>query len=84
LIAALPRADGLGLLPIDLPGDVPDPARPPTGCRFHPRCPSLADGTAEAIGVADACRGIGLDVVPAGEGHHVACHLVAAGGRVRS
>ena len=39
LVAAIPRADGSGTLPEALPGEVPDPARPPTGCRFHPRCP---------------------------------------------
>ncbi|GIH21717.1 ABC transporter ATP-binding protein [Acrocarpospora phusangensis] len=39
LISAVPRADGAGVLPVELPGDVPDPARPPGGCRFHPRCP---------------------------------------------
>ncbi len=39
LIAAVPHADGQGLLPEALPGEVPDPARPPSGCRFHPRCP---------------------------------------------
>jgi oligopeptide/dipeptide ABC transporter ATP-binding protein len=39
LIEAVPRADGAGRLPVDLPGDVPDPAAPPSGCRFHPRCP---------------------------------------------
>ena len=43
LIAAVPRADGGGLLPVSLPGEVPDPAHPPTGCRFHPRCPYAFD-----------------------------------------
>jgi len=38
LIGAIPRADGKGWLPESLPGEVPDPARPPAGCRFHPRC----------------------------------------------
>ncbi len=43
LIHAIPRADGAGLLPEALAGEVPDPARPPGGCRFHPRCPYAFD-----------------------------------------
>ncbi|MGH3004268.1 MAG: ABC transporter ATP-binding protein [Gaiellaceae bacterium] len=39
LIGSIPHADGAGTLPQALPGEVPDPARPPSGCRFHPRCP---------------------------------------------
>jgi peptide/nickel transport system ATP-binding protein len=39
LIAAVPVADGKRRLPEALPGEVPDPARPPVGCRFSPRCP---------------------------------------------
>jgi peptide/nickel transport system ATP-binding protein len=43
LIAAVPRADGAGVVPESLPGEVPDPAHPPSGCRFHPRCPYAFD-----------------------------------------
>jgi peptide/nickel transport system ATP-binding protein len=43
LVAAIPHADGAGFLPEALPGEVPDPAQPPSGCRFHPRCPYVFD-----------------------------------------
>jgi peptide/nickel transport system ATP-binding protein len=76
LLSVVPEIDHME--PVVLTGEVPDPTRIPGGCRFHPRCPALADGSAAAAGVADACRGTVLGVVPAGEGHHVACHLVAA------
>ena len=64
LVAAIPRADGAGVLPVDLPGDVPDPASPPTGCRFHPRCPIAADSCAE----------LDQQLVPLA-GREVACHI---------
>ncbi|MFE0153420.1 ABC transporter ATP-binding protein [Nonomuraea sp. NPDC059007] len=43
LLNAIPLPDGQGTLPAELPGDVPDPASPPGGCRFNPRCPHVMD-----------------------------------------
>jgi oligopeptide/dipeptide ABC transporter ATP-binding protein len=43
LIGAVPPPDGSGRLPNDLAGEVPDPSRPPSGCRFRPRCPHSFD-----------------------------------------
>lgn len=40
LLRAIPEPDPMRTVPRDLPrGEVPDAARPPLGCSFHPRCP---------------------------------------------
>jgi peptide/nickel transport system ATP-binding protein len=45
-------------------GEPPSPVNPPTGCRFHPRCPN-AD---------DLCTTTEPEVRSIGLGHYVACH----------
>ncbi len=52
---------------IILEGDVPSPLNPPSGCRFHPRCP-----IAEAICSKEEPQLKELDGHP---GHKIACHL---------
>jgi oligopeptide/dipeptide ABC transporter ATP-binding protein len=40
LLAAVPSLDPEGKKPLGrIAGDVPSPVNPPSGCRFHPRCP---------------------------------------------
>ena len=74
LLSVVPEIHGLR--PVLLPGEIPDPTRIPAGCRFHPRCPALADGRAEAAGIAAKCRGTSPDVIPADALHHAACWLM--------
>jgi len=51
------------LKPID--GIMPDPARLPEGCRFHPRCPFSSE----------ICRVLAPEKTLAGEGHYAKCHF---------
>ena len=45
LLRAIPEPDPRRSVPRDLPrGEVPDAARPPRGCSFHPRCPACVRG----------------------------------------
>ena len=48
-----------------LAGEVPDPADPPTGCPFNPRC-RFAE---------DVCLEVRPELVEVGEAHQVACHV---------
>jgi len=52
--------------PIILEGEVPSPIAPPSGCRFHTRCPMATDLCAEQT---PAWREVAPD-------HWIACHLV--------
>ncbi len=76
LLSVVPEIERLE--PVVLAGEIPDPTNIPAGCRFHPRCQSLADGSAAAAGVEEACHTVPLAVLPPSEGHRSACHLVAA------
>src|SRR5262249_16956806 len=65
LISAVPDADGMGVLPNSLPGDVPTPASPPSRCRFNPRCPYAFEG----------CSPDAPQLADIGSGQAVACWL---------
>ncbi|MFB7373752.1 ABC transporter ATP-binding protein [Streptomyces sp. NPDC056222] len=79
LLSVLPESEGE---PVVLTGEPPDPARIPSGCRFHARCQVLASG--EASAVADRCRGEELPVLGGSGARDVACHWVRDGAEVTS
>ena len=68
LISAVPKpiyAGGVARNRIILTGDVPSPINPPSGCRFHTRCPF----------VQEKCRNERPALLPLLDGRVVACHF---------
>jgi peptide/nickel transport system ATP-binding protein len=65
LLASVPRADATLSSDATIKGSVPDLINPPTGCRFHPRCPKAFD----------KCPHIKPPMVEAAPGHYVSCLL---------
>ncbi|HET6372339.1 MAG TPA: oligopeptide/dipeptide ABC transporter ATP-binding protein [Candidatus Polarisedimenticolia bacterium] len=70
LLAAIPTIDPKTRRHrVTVPGDMPSPAHPPAGCRFHTRCPL----------VIEACKTEPPPLIDLGEGHLAACHLARPG-----
>jgi peptide/nickel transport system ATP-binding protein len=67
LLDAVPRPDPGGSIPVSsmLPGELPSPLDPPSGCRFRTRCPR-----AQARCAADQ-----PELSEIAKGHFVACHF---------
>jgi peptide/nickel transport system ATP-binding protein len=66
LIGAIPRIDGEKSAARSIPGLPPDLISPPTGCRFHPRCPLAFQ----------KCSEVEPALVPISRETRAACHLL--------
>ena len=63
LLQAVPRSDRLGERLHAIRGNPPNPAAPPSGCRFHPRCDYART----------ECAGVPTPLVLSAPGHATAC-----------
>jgi oligopeptide transport system ATP-binding protein len=69
LLSAVPAIDAATRPErIKLPGEVPSPLNPPSGCSFHPRCPYAKD----------ICKAVEPPLIVGRGGHSVACHVFPA------
>lgn len=67
LFNAIPSLEMSSLDDLQTPaGNVPSAIDPPSGCRFHTRCPF----------VMDVCSQVEPQMLPVGEQHAAACHLL--------
>ena len=68
LFSAVPNPDPtMKAKRIKLEGDIPSPANPPKGCRFHTRCPYATE----------VCKHVVPEYREYEPGHFTACHLLA-------
>jgi len=65
LLRAFPSLRPGGPEPVSIPGQPASLRRPPSGCRFHPRCPRAID----------VCRDKQPGPIEVGPGHVAVCHL---------
>ena len=66
LISAVPVPDPTSeRIETVIKGEIPSPVNPPSGCRFHTRCPDY---------MGDICRKNEPQIIDVGDGHYVACH----------
>jgi oligopeptide/dipeptide ABC transporter ATP-binding protein len=72
LLSVVPEIERME--PEILRGEPPDPTKIPEGCRFHPRCPVVASGEAERLGILERCRTVDPERVGVRSGHSAACH----------
>ncbi len=67
LISAVPVPDPTSRrIEVTVKGEIPSPVTPPSGCRFHTRCPAY---------IGDICRTKEPPLIDVGKNHYVACHL---------
>ncbi len=67
LFSAVPHPDpSVKKERIKLEGDIPSPANPPKGCRFHTRCPYAKE----------ICKHVTPEYIEHKPGHFAACHLL--------
>jgi len=74
LIGAFPSIKAAKRRMTSIHGFPPDLLNPPTGCRFHPRCPHTMD----------VCKKEDPEPLELAGNHYVACHLIEKGKRRRS
>jgi peptide/nickel transport system ATP-binding protein len=72
LVRAVPRPDADVPKLEEIPGTVPNLIYPPSGCRFHPRCPFAKE----------YCKEVKPTLMEAKERHLVACHIYGPEGHL--